>query len=298
MRKTLKITLWITCFSLTALVLADFCHDKTKGFQRERMAPAFTPPVAVHAFSFIPHKELIPILSQPFTYLKKGRSSYVFVSDDQKYVLKFLRNPQISSPYWASCLLSQKLFPSLCQKNLETKQKRKQKQETSYEIAFHKIPSQTAVLCLHLHESSSLRKNFTIYDAIRIQHKVPMDATAFILQKKADPFCPYFQALYNEKKQEEIHTLIRQFAVLLKERADYGISDHDLSPRYNLGILEGNLVTFDLDSLISAPLSQTSQERRNHMQQDAKKMLVYLRDFSPDFELLLQQEIEKFSFLF
>lgn len=125
-----------------------------------------------------------------------------------------------------------------------------------------------------------------------------MDATAFILQKKADPFCPYFQALYNEKKQEEIHTLIRQFAVLLKERADYGISDHDLSPRYNLGILEGNLVTFDLDSLISAPLSQTSQERRNHMQQDAKKMLVYLRDFSPDFELLLQQEIEKFSFLF
>lgn len=123
MRKTLKITLWITCFSLTALVLADFCHDKTKGFQRERMAPAFTPPVAVHAFSFIPHKELIPILSQPFTYLKKGRSSYVFVSDDQKYVLKFLRNPQISSPYWASCLLSQKLFPSLCQKKPRNKTK-------------------------------------------------------------------------------------------------------------------------------------------------------------------------------
>ncbi len=298
MRKALKLSLWIVSFSVMILSIADFCHGKTKGFQRQRIAPAFSPPVAVHKFSTLPHQELLPILNQPFTYLKKGRSSYVFVSADQKYVLKFLRNPPISPLWWSSFALSQKLIPHLCQKELQQKQKRKDKQESSYLLAFHKIPSQTAILCLHLYASSSLQKHLTIYDAIGVEHKIPMDETAFILQKKASPFSPYFQRLYKEKKFEEIHILIRQFATLLKERADAGVCDHDLSPHYNLGMIEGKITTFDLDSLTSITPGATSQDKKSLMERDAKKMTTYLRSISPELEHLLQDEIERLSFLF
>jgi hypothetical protein len=99
-------------------------------------------------------------------------------------------------------------------------------------------------------------------------------------------------------ESDKIKNLIQQFATLLKERADVGIRDHDLSPRYNLGIIEDTLVTFDLDSLVMNELNPTPEEKNKYMRQDAKKMLIYLKSVSPDLELLLQEEIEKFSFLF
>ena len=44
------------------------------------------------SFSAVEEKRVKEILSQPFTYLARGKQSFVFVSEDQKTVLKLLNN--------------------------------------------------------------------------------------------------------------------------------------------------------------------------------------------------------------
>ena len=41
------------------------------------------------------------ILDQPFTYIGKGRQSFVFLSEDKKYVLKFVRQDRLKVPLFS-----------------------------------------------------------------------------------------------------------------------------------------------------------------------------------------------------
>src|SRR5258708_2635099 len=47
-------------------------------------------------------KEIDQLLNQEFTYLSKGAQSYVFVSQDQKYVIKFFKLNKFNSQTWLS----------------------------------------------------------------------------------------------------------------------------------------------------------------------------------------------------
>lgn len=299
MANWVKNSLWILSILLAGALLPDFCHKQTKGFEAGKIVPSFTPdPQEDLSLQAENQEEISKALNQPFHYLKKGNSAFVFISEDQKYVIKFLRSSKISPPLWATWKPVNWLFPSYCQNLIFKKNTQKQIQLTSYKLADGHLKDQTGILYSHLYTSSHLKTKITFYDYIKVKHSLPADSTAFLLQKKAEPFCPYFKTLVKQKKKEEIDALLKQFASLLHERALKGIFDRDISPHYNLGILDGKFMAFDLDGLkpcITAPSSAIDIQR--HMLQDGKKMILWLEHIDSEFSFCLEEEIYKLSLL-
>ena len=52
-----------------------------------------------------PSSELLALLDQPFFYLDQGCQTYVFLSQDQKSVLKIIRTERFRPPFWARWIL-------------------------------------------------------------------------------------------------------------------------------------------------------------------------------------------------
>jgi hypothetical protein len=275
----------------TYALLSDFCHKKTKGFQLNKMQNS----TDIDSFFSEDEADVATILEQPFFYLKKGRFCFVFVSQDKKYVIKFLQMNKLFAPFWVASPIMQWLHPSLCKNIQEKALQQKTTNLTSYKLAFTKLSQQSGTLSLHLAKTKHLAKTITLYDALGIRHQIQADETAFILQKKAESFSTHVEKLIQQGEKNEVKKLLSQFASLLLDRAKIGVADKDLSPRYNLGILEGNLLPFDLDSLRQIAIPKSFEDYKNHMMQDAKKMARWISHFSEEYSLFLEEEIAKLA---
>lgn len=270
---------------LLILALADFCQKKTKGFRAYKITKTQSQEID-SAFFVENSSDISSILETPFHYYTKGKSSYVFLSQDGNYVLKFFQSPAITAPYWTSWKLFHFFIPSTCNELITQKQARKNLQFTSYKKAFTQLKEQTGLIYLHLTTSSNLKNKITLYDNIGVKHALIADETAFILQKKAEAFCPYFEKLLQDPEKSK--EWITRFALLMQDRALKKIQDKDISPRYNLGVLGDSLVPFDVDSLREVDPSLSTFD---HMRQDAKKMRVWLRSKNPKYALFLEEEL-------
>ncbi|MBI3237041.1 MAG: hypothetical protein HYZ48_05010, partial [Chlamydiales bacterium] len=102
----------VVCVAVFAgiVLLQRFCHKQTDGFSRYKICSDLsfhpeweTPP---------PDVDLSCILDQPFHYLTKGAQSYVFVSADDRYVLKFFRIYHLTAPVWVKNLYWPPFFQS------------------------------------------------------------------------------------------------------------------------------------------------------------------------------------------
>ncbi len=274
-------------------ILSDFCHDKTKGFAIGKLAHSFNNKEEVFppGDSLEERKEIKEALEQPFQYLKKGKYCFAFASEDGQYVLKFFQRSPIEPPFWANLSVVKFFFPSACERVIAKKKKQKELNFKSYEMAFTHFKKQTGILGLHVYPSLCLENRVTLYDNIKVKHEIDINKYCFILQKKAAPFCLYFKQLMS-LEPNKAYALLTQFALLLKERADQGVSDADLSPRYNLGVIDGKIVPFDLDGLRFMGSCYNKQQR---MLQDAKKMFLWLDSTYPEASCFLEKEINVIS---
>ncbi len=279
-----------TLFIAASVSLYYFCKYQTDGFQVLKIISSH------HAeskwdvkASEEEEKTLSTALDQPFHYLGKGRRCYAFVSEDQKYVLKFVRTFQITPPWWSRLSLTQSLFPSLCEKEFIKKEIRRTQNFNGYKMGFEKLKEQTGTIFLHLNPTTTLQKDVTLYDKIGIKHILPADNLVFILQKKAEPFSSYFRNLLAKGDETEVKILISEFALLLKTRADHHIADWDMSP-LNLGIADGKWVAFDLDGLKFVPPEKFTTKAL--MLRSGKRIIRKLNKTRPDLAEFLIAEIE------
>lgn len=295
--KPYKYVLYPLVIAVSYGLVADFCHNKTKGFQLGKIRTQIDLGFAEQKdLSFKQQAEISAILNQNFSYLKKGRYCFVFVSEDQKYVIKLLQMNKITPSFWTRFSLVERLFPTLFSQEVERARAQREKNISSYTLAFEKLCHHSGTLCLHLAKTKNVFSSLSLIDPLGICHQLSADETVFILQEKAMPFCPHFLDLVKENKKEEIKDLLFQFAGLLAERASLGIADGDLSPRYNLGISKNKrLVTFDLDSLRHTKIPIGSTDFLAHMRKDAIKVMKWLESIDPTLALLLEQELEVFA---
>ena len=78
----------VVAFLVLFYVISLFCEKETEGFSIRRINAAPLLPFSNHGNTLLTEE----ILKQPFHYLARGGQSFVFVSEDQKYVIKFFKN--------------------------------------------------------------------------------------------------------------------------------------------------------------------------------------------------------------
>jgi hypothetical protein len=190
------------------------------------------------------------ILQQKFHYLAKGLHCYAFISEDQKYVIKFHR--------YASHM---RLFPWLTHPfSYHFNERRKKIKEhnfqrlhvnfTSYKSSYQHLKDETGVIFLHINPTECLHKVVTLVDKAQAEYKISLDQVTFILQHKAAMIYPTLDKLLSEKKIEEAKGVISHIIQLMRACCKKGYVDKDPILRKNYGLLKERAIHIDVGDLV------------------------------------------------
>lgn len=190
--------------------------------------------------------EIEKILNQPFYYLGKGIQSYVFVSGDDQYVIKFLKYKHLSVNPFLSLF---SFIPSIDVYQKERKQNKIAKLKeilTSWKMAYEDLKEETAVVYVHLNKNDPFHEKLVIYDKMGRKFEIQIDDLEFLIQKKAKPLADFFKEEMKKNDIQNANLLIDallQKILSLYERG-YGDSDHTLVQ--NTAVLNGKPLFIDV----------------------------------------------------
>lgn len=158
------------------------------------------------------------ILKQKFYLKDQGGQSYVFISADEKYVLKFFKD--MPRPWIPFKKYQQKKLGKLT------------RTLNGYHLAFDRLQQETGLLYLHLSPTATPLPT-TLVDRLHIEHPIDLSSVYFVLQKRATPVSVFSEST------------VSQVSKLLQKRASCHIADHDPRLQTNLGWIDGQLAFID-----------------------------------------------------
>lgn len=274
---------------------------KTDGFYVERIAPIFPDD---------PRWDITPTtdevsraneaLNQPYSYLAHGFQCYAFVSQDDNFVLKFIRQQRLQPPLLYQWLPNILFFKSMKEEKELLGKKRANYLFRSLKVAFEDVPEETGLLLVHLNKTQNLYPTVTISDKAGNIFHVPLDSHEFVLQKKAVPIKPTITTLMQEGNEDAAKKRIDQIFTLLEVCAKKGIADMDnqLIRKNNLGFLPDQCIYVDTGKITR----KESMKTKARFTQDLKRLdplhdwlLENFPDLAAYFKQKEQQSVQDFA---
>ncbi len=170
--------------------------------------------------------------------MDSGVQCYVFLSKDQKTVLKLFKHYHL---FPGNNLLAKIAVPHFLkpfqQKILQMRQERLQKIFKSCQFAYDYLQEETGTLFVHFHQSDCPK--ITVFDKLAIQHPLDLANTEFVLQKRAEEI-----SLKRFSKKEIIEKLKNLHATCAKK----GFKTKDTKIR-NYAFIGEDPVLIDIGSL-------------------------------------------------
>ncbi len=221
-------------FGLSMVVLSRLCHHATGGFAMAKVESTVLPGLS-------DDKDLPPeeMFTGPFTYFARGLQCFAFVSEDGQYILKLLNSRNRDKA--AIC----RWIPGL----EELGEKAEMKEAlifNSYEIAFRELKEETGLIYIHLHPTTHLNRTVTLIDKLGIEHKLDLDKTGFMVQKKADLFYPYLAAKRKQGDLETAQKAVGELVDMIVGRCKKGVWDNDPLFRTNFGFVSDHPIEMDV----------------------------------------------------
>lgn len=271
------------------IAAARFCHYKTEGFRNTKIqnntfeGESFAPP----QFSASDERVAKEILSQPFTYLARGKQSFVFLSEDGKTVLKLLNN------HYQWQIRAYNFLPQMSWKeeNLTYLQRKLAETFQSYLLSFSQLKEETGLFFLHLKKSHHLKQKVKIVDKLGIAHEIDLDKTAFILQERATLAYTQLEKWIEHKELQAAREGLHSLVALLKTRLEKGIADKDPLIRTNIGFIDGKARFLDLGPFSKSLRSKTADEKSRELQKITHSLRAWLAEKEPRLAVFLDEEV-------
>jgi hypothetical protein len=247
MRRPWTWYLFVLVFIIVTFPFLDsFCKKQTDGFTLLGIQSSrpYNPKWDVHPLSSAELKEAADALSQKFHYLSCGQQSYVFLSEDKQYVIKFFKQKIYDLPLFDS--IPHSWLTRSQQKKIAKKRDKLHRDFTSYKLAFDELKDETALILVHLNKTDFLQKKLCIVDKLHIEHQIDLDNIEFILQKKAELVCPRLDRLVKEGKIAQARESLSSLLQLLLTRYKKGIFDSDPDFDKNFGFINDHPVQIDI----------------------------------------------------
>ncbi len=189
------------------------------------------------------------ILQQKFHYFAKGCHCYAFLSEDQKYVLKFHRYASHMRRFsWAYRPFSY-LFKSHGQEIKKHNIAKLQSNFRSYKESYANLKEETGLIWLKLNRSKHLHQFVTLVDNSSSEYRVSLDDVSVILQHKADLIFPRLNQLVADNKMEEVKKIITAVVRLVAATSQKGYLNEDPVLRRNYGLWNGQAIHIDIGDL-------------------------------------------------
>ncbi|HEV8051596.1 MAG TPA: hypothetical protein VGP47_03810 [Parachlamydiaceae bacterium] len=229
-------SLLLVAGTLFALVIAYSYYDRQfklsniKGNWPETYSARIAP-------DQLPH--LNETVSQPFYYLDRGKQSFVFISQDRKYVLKFFDN---------RCLRSG-MLPFLFSIGKKKCSKKLKRLFEGYQIAQSHDATNAGLLFLQLAADPSNHLQVVVKDRFGLDHVINLSEVPFVIQEKAIPLRQLISSLLEKGNVEEAKFRFRQIIDMYVDEYQHGIFDSDHNFMYNTGFVDNRPLRIDLGRL-------------------------------------------------
>lgn len=270
-------------------------NQLTDGFSLRQMTsslplyPEFTVPLSEEK-----KEQLRNSLDQPFHYLGKGCQFYAFVSEDGKYVIKFLKQKHLRPFTWLNSIPMPKKLRKISDAKIERRKERVSKLFSSCKLAYEKMPDETGLLYIHLHRAPALEKTVTLVDKLGRKRRVEIDKYEYVVQKKATTVKEMFTQIQSDEAQ--MQERIDQLLTLIFSRYRKGICDRDRSFVQNVAFLpeEGRALFIDTGQFYEDPVILEKEEQCK----DMRKRIGNLRHFTskhfPELAPLVDAQINNY----
>lgn len=282
-------------FQLILLVMGSylitvFCNAQTEGFSLARIhsSLSYNPSWEVDPSSKATKEELEEILSQPFQYLGHGGQCFAFVSQDQRFVVKFFKH-RLRIPY--TLLYSLPGIASLSKRKIEKAHRKLDRDFGSYKIAYETLKEESGLIEIHLNKTSFPVKTMTLIDKLGIAHKISLDNIEFVIQKKGILAYDYFNCLLKSGDFASLSNGVRQTIELFTKRCQKGIFDEDPRIHRNLGFADGKPFFIDVGRFTWDPARKDPAVYRNDIQGITKGLRQFLNENAPELISILEQEV-------
>lgn len=229
-----------------------------------------------HGLPLLAEKEqllLQEILDQPFRYLGKGCQSYVFLSDDKQYVIKFLKYQRFRPQFYLKAISEERF-----NKKAEEKKKKLNALLDSWKIAYRDLKDETGLIYLHLNQGDKFEKPLTIVDKLGLTHQIDPDEVVFLVQKKADMLCPAIvkgDLVFGKK-------LINNLIVQLLSEYERGLGDNDHALMQNTGVIGDQPLHIDVGQFSKEERFKT--DFKHELFSKTYKFRIWLSKHYPELE--------------
>ncbi len=237
-------------------------------------------------------KDLNEILSQKFTYYNKGSQAYVFLSEDKKYILKFLKQKKFRPSSWLA-YIPLSFNPYYQQYLFKT-----QKCRATYaacRTAFLELKKETGLIYVHLNNSHDLSKKVVIFDKNGHQHLVDMDKTTFYVQKRAQLIYSRISELMHNQDVEGAKKIICSVFKLIHFLGEKGVVDNDPILRKNFGLINDIAVQIDVGKLRIDPIRKQNLAYKQEVAGITRNFKIWIQknypELSDHFDYCLQRAI-------
>lgn len=239
-----------------------FCEGKTDGFRISRLS-TFCNGMAIN-----PPKEIEEILAQKFHYLSSGGQAWVFVSEDQKYVVKFFKG------------------------HIRNKKGKLEQDLKSCQLAFDALKEETGLVFLHLGQTATL-KPLQLVDKIGIEHSIELNKTDFLLQKKGILLYDHLQKLMDAGDPAGAKEALSSVCQLMIKRCKKGIFDEDARIHCNLGFIGKQPILLDTGRLKWDENRKNPEIYQKDLRKITLKLKIWLENHYPELCAYLEKEIKE-----
>ncbi|SRR5581483_6868917 len=242
-------------FASLFLITDRFVHHKSSHFSTNKITSTHKPSSEwdIAALSADEHKELDQILNQKFTYYNKGSQAYVFLSEDKKYILKFLKQDKLRTHSWLAYIPIS--FNPYYRERL-IKAKKGCATFSACTTAYNELKKETGLLYVHINKSRNWNKKVTLFDKNGKRHVVDVSQTSFYVQKRAQLIYSRISELMHNGDVEGAKNIISTVFSLIDFLGKKGVVDNDPILRKNFGLIDDIAVQIDIGKLRIDPERQ------------------------------------------
>ncbi len=265
--------IFFCCIAIACFWISSFCEQQTDGFSIARIQSILPSDLCWASPDPTHPVELDRALRQPYHYLGYGGQCYAFVSQDNRYVIKFFKTYFYQPKELLYRLTLPYPFKKTQIRHLQRAREKLIRDFTSYALSWNDLREETGLIYLHLAKTTHLKQKLRIADKLNISHEIDLDHMEFVVQHRANLVYEHIaECMYNQditKAKQAISSLLQ----LVKERSLKDCYDEDAKIHRNFGFVGNQPKIIDIGRIVK------DSQRASLYKEDLKLMTIKFRDW-------------------
>ena len=231
------------------------------------------------------------ILHQKFTYLGRGAQSYAFVSEDQNYVLKIVKQKHHKFNIFERIFFSLPFTENWKDQKLKKKELRVKNFLHSCKLCYEELFNETYLQYLHLTPTNNLLHKTSITDKLGFLYEIDLDQTEFVLQSKAEGMIAKINSLIEENDFKAAQESVQKIVKLLTKCCKKNIVDNDTAIIKNVGFINGKAIFMDIGQLSKNENIKKLEVYKEYIERRIDLINTWIKTYFPQLKTIQYNEI-------